>query len=282
MPKPIATVRLRRLAAEVRRLREAEDLSQEDVCERTGMTRSTLYRIENGQRRPQRRTLIQLLDLYGVDEPQRGELLTLLKDSGQRGWMQRFKGLPEQYSTYISFEAEAQALRHYESQLIPGLLQTEDYARAVIRGVLPQATPEEVADRIVVRMERQSHLTREHPLQLWAIMDEAALRRTVGDPKIMKAQLHRLKDVAELPYVTLQVIPFGTGAHPGMMGAFMIIDFPDPSDPSVVCIENGAGNLFLEDSAEIRRYDLMYDHLQAIALSPDETRRLLNRIIEET
>jgi transcriptional regulator with XRE-family HTH domain len=282
VPKPITTVRLRRLAAELKRLRESEDLSQEDVCERTGMTRSTLYRIENGQRRPQRRTLIQLLDLYGVEDPQRGDLLTLLKESGQRGWMQRFKGLPEQYSTYISFEAEAQRLRQYESQVIPGLLQTEDYAREVIRGVLPQATPEEIDERVAVRMERQAHLTRDHPLELWAIMDEAALRRTVGGREVMKAQLRRLIDVAALPYATLQAIPFGTGAHPGMMGAFLIIDFPDPSDPSVVCIENGAGNLFLEDPAEIRRYDLMYDHLQARALSPEETGHLMDRIAKET
>ncbi|MDX6339714.1 MAG: hypothetical protein QOG05_7054, partial [Streptosporangiaceae bacterium] len=228
------TVRHRRLAAELRRLRESAGLTQEDVSERTGKDRSTLYRLENAQQRPQRSTLIQLLDLYGTDQERRTELLTLLREAGQRGWMQLDRSdLREIYADYISFESEARSVSDYESLFIPGLLQTEDYARAVIRGALPQATEEQVESRVAARMERQALLTRDNPLQLWAIMDEAAARRIVGGPAVMREQLARLRDIAALPNVTVQVIPYEAGAHPGMPGSFIVLEFPDPADQSL-------------------------------------------------
>jgi transcriptional regulator with XRE-family HTH domain len=177
MPKQrtTPTVRHRRLAAELRRLREAVGMTQEDVSERTGKDRSTLYRLENAQQRPQRSTLIQLLDLYGVSPEQRADLLALLREASQRGWMQPHRSdLPEIYSDYISFESEARSISNYESLFIPGLLQTEDYARAVIRGTLPHASTEQVENRVAARMERQALLTTASPPQLWAMMDEAA------------------------------------------------------------------------------------------------------------
>src|ERR1022692_2924216 len=202
------TVRHRRLAAELRRLRESAGLTQEDVSERTGKDRSTLYRLENAQQRPQRSTLIQLLDLYGTDQERRGGLLALLRQAGQRGWMQPYRSdLPEIYSDYISFESEARSIWNYESLFIPGLLQTEDYARAVIRGGLPAASTEQVENRVMARMERQAVLAREDPPQLWAITDEAAVRRLVGGRTVMREQLARLRDAAALPNVTVQVIP---------------------------------------------------------------------------
>lgn len=281
--RPSATVRHRRLAAQLRQLREAAGLTQEEVAERTGKDRSTLYRLESALQRPQRSTLIQLMGLYGVDDAHRAELLTLLKDSGQRGWMQPYRSeLPEVYSDYIGFEDEARSISNYQSLFVPGLLQTEDYARAVIQGTLPHATPEEVENRVLARMERQALLTRDDPPRLWAIMDEAAVRRLVGGRPVMAAQLARLREAAALPNVTIQVIPFDAGAHPGMPGSFSMLDFPDPADQSIVYIDSMAGDLFLEQEAEIGRYIVMFDHLRAAALRPDETVSLLDAAAEQT
>ena len=273
------TVRHRRLAAELRRLRESAGLTQEDVSERTGKDRSTLYRLENAQQRPQRSTLIQLLDLYGTGPQQRADLLALLREASQRGWMQPHRSdLPEIYSDYISFESEARSVSNYESLFIPGLLQTEDYTRAVIRGILPHASTAQVDSRVTARMERQALLTADNPPQLWAIMDEAAARRIVGGPAVMREQLARLRDTAALPNVTVQVIPYDAGAHPGMPGSFIVLEFPDPADQSLVYIDSMAGDLFLEDDMEIRRYILMFEHLRAAALRPDESVTLLAAI----
>ena len=275
------TVRHRRLAAELRRLRESAGLTQEDVSERTGKDRSTLYRLENAQQRPQRSTLIQLLDLYGTSPERRADLLALLREASQRGWMQPHRSdLPEIYSDYISFESEARSVSNYESLFIPGLLQTEDYTRAVIRGILPHASAAQVDTRVTARMERQALLTADNPPQLWAIMDEAAARRRVGGPAVMREQLARLRDIAALPNVTVQVIPYEAGAHPGMPGSFIVLEFPDPADQSLVYIDSMAGDLFLEDDMEIRRYILMFEHLRAAALRPDESASLLAAIAE--
>lgn len=276
------TVRHRRLAAELRRLREEAGLTQEEVSERTGKDRSTLYRLENAQQRPQRSTLIQLLDLYGVDQSRRAELLTVLREAGQRGWMQPYSSdLPEIYSDYISFEAEARSVSNYESLFVPGLLQTEDYARAVIRGTVPHASTEQVENRVAARMERQALLTREDPPKLWAIMDEAAVRRLVGGRAVMGEQLARIRETAALPNVTAQVIPYDAGAHPGMPGSFIVLEFPDPADQSLIYLDSMAGDLFLEDDLEIRRYILMFEHLRAAALRPDESTALLTAIAQE-
>lgn len=274
--RPGATVRHRRLAAQLRQLREAAGLTQEDVAERTGKDRSTLYRIESALQRPQRSTLIQLTSLYGVSEEQQADLLTLLKESVQRGWMQPYRSeLPEVYSDYIGFENEARSICNYESLFVPGLLQTEDYARAVIRGTLPHATPGEVENRVLARMERQALLTRDDPPRLWAIIDEAAARRQVGGPQVMAAQLGRLREAAALPNVTFQAIPFAAGAHPGMPGSFIVLDFPEAADQNIVYIDSMAGDLFLEEESEISRYRTIFEHLRAVALRPDESVSLL-------
>jgi transcriptional regulator with XRE-family HTH domain len=277
------SVRLRRLAAQLRELRADCGMTQEDVSGRTGIDRSTLYRLEGAQQRPQRSTLIQLLDLYRVEELRRDEMLTLLREAGQRGWLQQYRSeLPEAYSDYIGFEDEARSISNYESLFIPGLLQIEDYARALLHGTLPYASDEEIENRVAARMERQTLLSREDPPRLWAIMDEAAVRRRVGGHDAMRAQLNRLRDASARPNVTIQVIPFDAGSHPGMDGAFVVLEFPDPADQSIVYTESAAGGLFLEEEVDLRRYKLMFEHLRAAALRPDETATLLAEIIAET
>lgn len=276
------TVRLRRLAGELRRLRAAAQLSREDVTEQTGINSATLYRIETARARPQMRTLLALLNLYGVDQEQRVYLTALCRDAGTQGWLRPYHSdLPEEYTAYISFEDEAQGVRNYESLFIPGLLQTESYANAVIRGVLPGATEAEITDRLTARMERQAVLTRDRPLKFWAVMDEAALRRVVGGPAVMQAQLGHLLDTAKAAHVTLQVIPFGAGAHPGMPGQFVLMDFEDPMDTDLIYIDSMAGDLFLESDADIRRYRSIFDNLVAVALSPNDSASLVTRIASE-
>lgn len=270
------TVRLRRLAAELRRLRNAAQLSRENVEEQTGVNEGTLYRLETARARPQRRTLMALLDLYGAEPSLRSDLLAIAQGADNQGWLRPYhSALPEEYTAYISFEAEARSVRNYESLFIPGLLQTEDYVRAVITGVLPTATKTEVDQRVQARMERQQLLDRADPLELWAVIDEAAIRRLVGGAQVMHAQVAHLADAARKANITIQVIPFEAGAHPGMPGSFVHMDFKDPLDPELVYIDTMAGDLFLEADADLRRYRSMFDHLRAAALSPSETGNLL-------
>lgn len=274
-PNP-PTVRLRRLAAELRRLRAAASLTREEVTERTGINGVTLYRIEKARARPQKRTLLALLELYAASDAQRADLLAVQSGSHDQGWLRPYHSeLPEEYTAYIGFEAEARTVRNYESLFVPGLAQTERYARAVIKGVLPTASQIEVDQRVQARIERQAVLAKVSPLQLWAIMDEAAVRRLVGGREVMREQTQHLLQLADEPHVTLQLIPFGTGAHAGMTGSFVHMDFPDAQDPELVYVDTPAGDLFLESETEIRRYKSMFEHLQAVALGPGESADLL-------
>jgi transcriptional regulator with XRE-family HTH domain len=277
--RPRPTVRLRRLAGALRRLRAIRSLSREDVSEATGINTATLYRIETARVRPQARTLAALLTLYGVEEPERTQLMQLLKESGQAGWLRAYTDeLPEEYSTYIEFEQEALSVWNYESLYVPGLLQTEAYMRAAIPGGMPSLTHEEVERRVQVRVERQAVLDRDSPLKFWAICDEAALHRLVGGASVMREQLEHLAEVAELPSVTLQVIPFDAGAHPGMPGSFIVLNFAD--DPTVVYVDSMAGDLFIEEEADIRRYTAFYEHLRAVAAHPTTSVRLIRKLSE--
>ncbi len=274
----IPTVRLRRLAAELRRLRATANLTRDEVSAKTGINAATLYRVETARVRPQRRTLVGLLDLYQVSEAKRADTLDLLKGAATQGWLRPYHAeLPEEYAAYIGFENEARALRAYESLCVPGLLQTEDYARAMVRGVLPATTDSVIENVVRVRMERQELLTKAEPLQLWAIMDEAALHRVYGSPAIMHTQVERLQAATAMPNVTLQVVPFGAGAHPGVLGAFALLSFPDVDDPEIIFLESLSGEIFLEADDDLRRYSSMFDVLRAVALSPRETMKLLKQ-----
>ncbi|WP_198545754.1 helix-turn-helix domain-containing protein [Actinacidiphila yeochonensis] len=276
------TIRLRRLSGELRRLRDVSSLTREDVEARTGISNVTLYRIESARVRPQRRTVMGLLDLYGVVDPQRADILALLRQADEQSWLRPYHAeLPDEYTAYISFESEARGLRNYESLFIPGLLQTEEYARAVIKGMRPTASNSEVDRWVQARMERQGVINRENPLDLWAIIDEAALRRTVGGGKVMRDQLHQLVQLAELPNVTFQVVPFRAGSHPGMKGSFALMDFPDPADPALVYIESLGGDLFLEAEADVQRHAQSFDHLRAMALSPEASASLAMSVATE-
>ncbi|GAA3864886.1 hypothetical protein GCM10023084_17440 [Streptomyces lacrimifluminis] len=175
------------------------------------------------------------------------------------------------------FQPEARTVRNYESLFIPGLAQTESYARTVIKGVLPTAGQKAIGQRVRVRMERQALLSKEDPLRLWAIVDEAAVRRTVGSREVMREQALRL---VEEPHITFQVIPFDKGAHVGLSGSFVRMDFPDPSDPEAVYVDTRAGDVFLESEPELRHCKSMFEHLQAVAMGPNDSADLLTKVAE--
>jgi len=280
--KQTPTLRLRRLAAELRRLRADASLTREEITERTGINEATLYRIEMARARPQARTLMALLTLYGVDETDRAELLALAKQSDEQSWLQSFPSeLPEPYRAYISFEGEANSLLNYECLFMPGLLQTENYARAALQRGTPTATKDEIQRLVQARMSRQAVLTRDPPLRLWAIVDEAALHRPVGGRDVMRVQLERLIEAAELPHVTLQAVPYDVGGHPGMAGSFAILRFEEPSANDVVYNESQAGDLFLESETDRSRFAGIFEHLRALALPPEQSVALIQRIAGE-
>ncbi len=280
--KQAPTVRMRRLAAALRALRQAANLTREDAAAQIHLNSATLWRIETARARPQKRTILALLDRYGVtDEHRRAELVDLAKESTQLGWLQAYEDhLPEEYNAYISFEAEARSVRNYESQFIPGLLQTEAYALAVIAGLLPDSVDDEIRRRVDARLHRQETLQKDPPLKIWAIIDEAALRRKVGGVDVMRDQLQHLVKLAKQPHVTIQVLPYDVGAHPGMHGAFAIMDFHDLADPELIYIENMTGALILEGEADLKGYSTMFEHLRAAALDPAASCRMIAQIID--
>ncbi|MCP2099351.1 MULTISPECIES: helix-turn-helix transcriptional regulator [Actinosynnema] len=277
--KSTPTIRLRRLARQLRLLREEAGLSREEVEEQTGINQATIYRIETAKVRPQNRTLMTMLTTYGCPDEEQAAMRALSKESTKPGWIRPWhEGLPEGYTTYISFEDEAQGVRNYSSLFIPGLLQTEDYARAVVQGDPHTAGPEQVEDRVKTRVERQAVLRKEKPLKLWAVIDEAALRRVVGTPEVMRRQREHLVKAAEEPNITIQVIRFSDGAHPGMPGQFIVMDFEDPMDGDLIYVDSQAGELFLESDADISRFRANFDHLVAMAASPKDSARFIAEI----
>ena len=179
---------------------------------------------------------------------------------------------------YVGLEAEASSVRVYESELVHGLLQTPDYYRAFLRAAPAAADEDEAERKIEVRMARQERLTGDDPPDYWAVLNEAVIRRVVGGADVMHKQLDHIAEMAKLPHVNVQVLPFGAGVHPAMDGSFEILGFPEPTDPSVVYLENQAGSLYLEEEAEIDRYERMFSHLIAKALDPEESRRMIARV----
>src|ERR1019366_5757153 len=265
------TVRRRRLALELRRLREAARLTCEEVGEHLECSASKISRVETGRVSVSPRDVRDMLDLYGVPAAQRENLVQLARDSRQKDW----------WHAYIGLESAASEIRIYEVSLIPALLQTEDYARVVIGAGMVSGKPEDITRSVQLRMARQPALTRDAPPKLWAVLDEAALRRRVGGSGLMRLQLEHLLDLARLPNVAIQVIPFGGGAHPAMGRAYVVLVFPERIDPDVVYLEDLTRAMYLEDVDEVDRYNMFFNHLRATALSFDESAALIISVLKE-
>jgi transcriptional regulator with XRE-family HTH domain len=274
------TVRRRQLIAELKRLREASGLTQEDVAERLDWHPTKVFRIETGRTGPHPNDVRVMLDVYGVtDREQREAIVQLAKDARQRGWWYSYRDvLASRYELYIGLESEASSIRNFQLAVIPGLLQTPDYARALVRGGRFELDPEAVERLVEVRLTRQQLLTKPDRPRFWVIIDEAALRRSIGGAAIMQAQLNYLIEVADQGRTTLQVVPYGAGAHPGTTGSFVILGFPEPSDPDVVYLETIGGNLYVDKPEEVQLYAASFDHLRAVALSPDDTGAMLRAV----
>jgi hypothetical protein len=269
------TVRRRRLGQELRRLRELKGMTAEEVAERLLVSQSKISRLENGRRSISQRDVRDLCGVYEVEDQRVVDsLMQMAKDSRQQGWWHAFGDVP--YSVYIGLETDAASLRVYDPQVVPGLLQTRAYAEALIAGALPETMPADIEKRVQVRMRRQERISApESPLRLWTVLDEAALRRVVGNRSLMREQLEYLVEQSQLPHVTVQVIPFDLGAHPGLNGQYAILEFPDASDSSVVYIEGVTSDLYLEKPADVQKYSVMYEHLRAQALNVDQSRQFI-------
>lgn len=278
-PEQNPTLRGRRLAVELMRRREASGLSREEAARRLEWSTSTIFRIETGRSRPQPGNVRVLLDLYGVTGSERDGLIQLAREARQPGWWHSFRDvLPNPYEVYIGLEGGAASIRNFEPVVVPGLLQTEDYARATFKGGPRELERDEIERRVEVRLARQQILTRDDRPRLWAVIDEAVIHRLVGDPAVMRAQLGHLIDTAEQGKTTVQVVPFRAGAHAGTTGPFVILDFPEPTDPSVVYVETLAGDIYLEERADVNRYTIAFDRLLAAALHPDDSVRLIQQV----
>jgi hypothetical protein len=256
------------LARELRTLREGAGLSHAAVAEVLGCSDWKIYKIESGDVGVGRPDLLIMLDKYGVtDERVRNTLLGLQRQGKERGWWAKFGQLPAPYSTYIGLESAATEVKNFELAAIPGLLQTEDYARALLtaQGLIPDE--EQINKRVQVRIARQACLSEEPRLNLWTILDEGALRRQIGGRAVMRAQLDHLIEMSKRPNVTVQVLPFSEGGHPGTLGSIAILDFPEDVHSPVAYVESFAGDAYLEKEDDLRRANMVFTHMHATALS---------------
>ncbi len=282
-PSSSPTVRRRRLAAELHRLRQESRLTIEQVAEALEWSPGKVSKIENARVSVLPRDARKLLDTYGVPEGQeRDLLLSLARESRARGWWQQYgDAVPEWFATYVGLEVEASAISVYQAEVVPGLLQTRRYAVALHRAAMMNVTEEEIERSVAVRMERQARLSEPDAPRLWVVLSEAVIRRVVGERAVMHEQLLRLIEAASAPNITLQVLPFSAGAHASMDSAFSIVGFDPPTDGEVVYFEHPTCSLYLEKPDEVARYRLVYEHLRAASLSLDESRRLLVRAAED-
>ena len=278
-----ATVLRMLLGGQLRRLREAVGITPEHAGYEIRASRSKISRLENGRVKLKSRDVTDLLTLYGVtDEDTRAKFLELVRQSNAADWWRKYSDiLPDWFETYVGLEAAAATIRSFEVQFVHGLFQTEDYARAVSR-LRKTASDDEIERRVALRLKRQELLGRPNPPYIWSVMDEAVLRRAVGGPAVMRAQFQHLIEVAELPHVTLQVVPFSRGVHAGESGSFTVLRFEERGLPDVVYIEQLTGATYLDQRSDVEHYLAVVDELSSVALTPAGTTRFIELVARET
>ncbi len=271
------------LGAHLRKLREGANISRADAGWEIRSSESKVSRMELGRVGFKERDVADLLTLYGLTEgEERERLLELARDANNPGWWHRYGDvLPNWFQSYLGLEAAAELIRTYEIQFVPGLLQTPEYARAVVqlgRGVVPA---EEIERRVAVRVSRQKVLTRPQPVRLWAVIDEAALRRPMGGPAVMRAQLEYLREMSRESHVTVQIMPFRAGGHVATGGAFSILRFADQDLSNVVYIEHLTSALYLDKLDDLDMYSSTMDSLCVAAPQPKRTIEIIDGILKE-
>jgi transcriptional regulator with XRE-family HTH domain len=266
------------LGTQLRRLRESRGISAQDAARAIRGSESKISRIELGRNAVREVDIADLLNLYGITDPvEREQLLTLASQANQQGWWHRYQDvLPGWFQSYIGLEESAESIRSFDTQFVPGLLQTEDYALAVIQ--LGSFPPTETDRLVYLRKERQRRFN-SGSLRLWAIIDEVALRRPVGSVGLMRAQLEHLLDISVRPGLTLQVTPFLTGASYAAPGSFSILSFATDDLPDVVYVEQLTRAMYLDKRVDVDRYAEAMDHIRATSYTPDQTKDLIRSML---
>ncbi|MBB2910862.1 transcriptional regulator with XRE-family HTH domain [Streptosporangium becharense] len=272
------------VGAQLRRLREARNISSEEAGEAIRASPSKISRLELGRTGFKRRDVADLMTLYGVTEDaEREALLALVEQANAPGWWHAYADVVPAWSdAYLGLEQAASLIRCYDAQFVPELLQTEDYARALIRAGHAEASEAEIERRVELRMGRRHLLRRPEPVSLWVVVDEAALRRRVGGTEVMRAQLRHLIEAAELGHVTVQVLPFAAGAGAGATGSAVILRFPEGELSDIVYLEQPTGALYLDKPADVERHWHIMNRLGMEAERPDATVAVLRRVLAET
>ncbi|GGO78606.1 helix-turn-helix domain-containing protein [Nonomuraea cavernae] len=271
------------LGSQLRKLREGKGVSREEAGHLIRGSESKISRMELGRVGFKERDVADLLTLYGVDDKQaRSAVLDLVATANEPGWWHRFNDvLPTWFQAYVGLEEAAARIRTYEVQFVPGLLQTKEYARAVVTAGAAGLGAEEIARRVDLRLERQRVLDRSGGPIFWAVIDEAALRRPIGGVEVMRAQIQHLMELMRQPAITIQIMPFSFGGHSAEGGAFSILRFPDQDLPDVVYVEQLASALYLDKREDVDKYTEVMERLCAVSTTPDETVELLRSIAEE-
>ncbi|MFA1558991.1 helix-turn-helix domain-containing protein [Actinomadura chokoriensis] len=285
MPRPESpTVRRIMLGIRLRALRTRAGVTADDAARHIARTDSTISRMETGQSSVPARVLERLVELYGATPDETAQLTELAKAARQRGWWQRYgEVLHPGFELYLGLEAEATEIAIFANEWVPGLLQTPEYARAIMSVEPRRPSDDEIQGRVESRLARQAILGGDDPVQYWAVLSEAVLRRIVGSPEIMVEQLRALVTRARERNVTLQVLPFSCGAHPAVSGAFTMVtlDLGDAAVAEYVYVENRAGSILMDKTAEIEIHRLTFEALRADALSPGESITLIEKVAVE-
>jgi hypothetical protein len=271
------------LGAQLRRLRETAGVTRADAGYHIRASGSKISRMELGRVSFKERDVTDLLEYYGIDDvAEKEKLVQLTREANATPWYQKFQDVvPDWFHVFVGLEEAAQLIRVYEVQFVPGLLQTEEYARAVIVQGAPGLDPDEVERRVALRMGRQKLLTRENPPRYWVVMDEAALRRPMGGRDVHVGQIERLIDLVGEPNITIQVMPFRYGGHAAEGGAFTIMRFPETDLPDVVYMEYLTGAHYIDKPEEVERYAAVMERLSVAGTSPDRTREILSGMLKD-
>ncbi|WP_405592518.1 helix-turn-helix domain-containing protein [Streptomyces sp. NBC_01092] len=281
--RPAPTVGQVVLGKRLQELREASGLGRDEAAQVLRVTAATIRRMETAEVALKIPYVQVLLETYGVPDDEAAAFVSLTEEANQPGWWQRFHDvLPDWFSLYVSLEGAARIIRSYEPHFVPGLLQTEEYARAVMRaGTIGQTGPETVERHVSLRMERQRLLERPDPPHLWVIMDETVLRRPVsGGGVVMRDQVDRLLEFAERDRVTLQIAEFAFGPHPGTYAPFTLFRFGEPELPDMVYTEYLSGALYLDSRTEVAAHLEVLDHMSTAAASAERTKKILREYRE--
>ncbi|HEV2784562.1 MAG TPA: helix-turn-helix transcriptional regulator [Actinophytocola sp.] len=283
MAQGATPVEQRRLRAELRRIRDESGRTQKVVAEALGWSISKVIRMETGAVDVSTSDLMALLSYYGIDDPGRKDALLAITRGDRKGWWEQYRShYPQRFLNFLAYEDAAAQVRQFTGLMVPGLLQTEEYIRALWRGVM--VDPARFDRGVAVRLRRQEILTRENATKAQFILDEAVLHRWVGSPDVMVGQLSHLKDMAELPNVSIRVIPFAAGVHPGMLGSFSVLELPsdvEDVDDYVVVLEDQTRDVLIRDDPEIKsKYVEIFYQLEEVACPENELHKIIDPMID--